>query len=337
MQIVKESVFISIIRSFFSGLFGMIGVLIGLAILAFVFMTFAVSSAHVPPQRYDLTPMADATGNIPIAIDDRPYILNIDIQGVIGMKFLTSERFNEMMTALEGPILKQKKLAGILLNINSPGGSVIDTHNMYVLIKKIAKKKKVPVYAYTDGMMASGGYYLACSADKIFSNEIALIGSVGVLSGPNFNFKGLMNTYGIDSVTYTEGKDKVPLPMFETWDPQKPNYNKTIVENYYNIFTNVVTSARKGRLSKSNLEQKYGASVYVGQEAFKRGYVDNANFTLNEALLALAKEAKVANFQAIKVSYRPQFQDLFLEQNTKAWIRSLFSTDNDPPQFLYRN
>lgn len=337
MQIVKESVFISIIRSFFSGLFGMIGVLLGLGILSFVLMTFAVSSAHVQTTRYELTPMKDPSGNIPLTIDDRPYLLNIDIHGVIGQRFLTSEKFKEMMMALEHPFLKEKKLAGILLNINSPGGAVTDTHNMYVLIKAAAEKHKVPVFAYTDGAMASGGYYLACAANKIFSNQTAIIGSVGVYMGPFFNFKGLMNTYGVDSVTYSKGKEKIPLPQFEPWDPKQPNYLEGLAKDYYSMFVNLVSNARKGRMSKHELENNYGAAAFLGEQACKRGYVDNAQYTLNDAIVALGKETKLSNYQVIKLSYRPQFHDFFLEQNAKAWIRSLFTNDEGTPQFLYRN
>ena len=126
-----------------------------------------------------------------------PVILKIDIDGVIGIGDLTYKKIqNSLLDSREG-LLAPNRVKALLLYIDSPGGSADDADDIYRAILSYKKKYQVPVYAFVDGMCASGGMYIACAADRIFSTPTSVIGSVGVLLGPTFNFSGLMERYGV--------------------------------------------------------------------------------------------------------------------------------------------
>ena len=190
MNVTRESIFISAFRTFCNSLAGMFGILAGLIIIAVLFI-FASKPAMVS----DKTTMiiaADADGNRSLLPDSSPAILRINIHGEIGTRDLNAKLLQTQLLDSREGALKHNRVKGILLHINSPGGTVDDANNMYMSLVAYKEKYKVPIYAYVDGMCASGAMYIACSADKILSNPTGIVGSVGVIMGPNFNVLGLM-------------------------------------------------------------------------------------------------------------------------------------------------
>ena len=180
-----------------------------------------------------------------------PVILKVNVQGVIGIDDLTRHKFQELLTESREKSLKNDRVKAILLCIDSPGGTVSDADGIYNALKAYKKQFGVPVYAYVDGLCASGGMYIACAADKIYASDASLVGSIGVLFPAMFNFVKLMEKVGVDSKTLIAGKGKDEMNPFRTWKPDEgANYQK-IVDDFYEIFVDVVVVIARMSIAKS--------------------------------------------------------------------------------------
>ncbi len=188
--------------------------------------------------------------------------------------------------------LGNDRVKGILLQINTPGGFATTSGDIYQLLMQYKEKFKVPVYAFVNGLCASGGMYIACAADKIYATNSSTIGSVGVRLGPAFNVSETMEKAGVKAVTLTAGKDKDMLNPFRPWKEGEDDSLKAILASEYEEFVNVVASSRKS-LGKEKLINEYGAQVYGGKKAQELGYIDESGASYVTAIAALAKAAGV--------------------------------------------
>ncbi|WP_420421844.1 S49 family peptidase [Simkania sp.] len=314
MNVTRESIFISALRTFCNSLSGMFGILIGLIIIGVIFV-FASKPAMVS----DKTTMiiaADADGNRSLLPESSPAILRINIHGEIGTRDLNAKLLQTQLLDSREGALKHNRVKAILLHINSPGGTVDDANNMYMSLVEYKQKYKVPIYAYVDGMCASGAMYIACSADKILSNPTGIIGSVGVIMGPNFNVSGLMEKYGVSQVTLTEGKDKDMLSPYRPWKPGEDDSLKAILTYDYERFTNIVSKNRP-KINKQKLINEYGAQVFDPIKAQELGYVDDGNSSYNSALSELVNQAKIdSSYQVVELKVpHPILSDLIEGQS----------------------
>ncbi len=297
MHITRESIFVGAIRAFCTTFAGLLG--IAVAIVVVIFITFMLSSPNLLPSKTEPQIVADAQGNREMLPLTSPIILKIDIQGVIGEGHLIPPNIESaLLDSREG--FFQNRVKGILLHIDSPGGYVLDADAVYRAITAYKKKYQIPVYAYVDGLCASGGMYIASSCDQIFATAPSIIGSVGVIVGPAFNFSQAMEKYGIQSLTLTEGKDKDMLNPFRPWQPGEDISLRNIMTAHYHRFIDVVVAARP-RLDREALINTYGAQVYIAEEAQKLGFIDHGNSSYQEALTALVKASGIEESEAYQV------------------------------------
>ena len=311
MDIKRESIIVSAVRAFCNAFAGMFGIIVGLIIIGIVIAVLA--KPHMISDKTTLIIGADAKGNRELLPASTPAILRINIHGIIGSRDLNSKTINAQLLDSREDALKNDRVKAIFLHINSPGGTAFDAHDIYAKLIDYKAKHKVPIYAFVDGLCASGGMMIACSADKIFSAPVGIIGSVGVLMGPNFNIATLMEKYGVKQLTLTKGKDKDMLSPFREWKSGEDQSLRDIIAYDYNLFVNLVTKARS-RLSRTKLINEYGAQVYDPMKAEEYGYIDDGNSTYNAALTELVKHAGLKedeNYQVIelKVSH-PVLSDL---------------------------
>lgn len=298
MEFARESIIVSAIRAFCRAFTAIIGLLLG-AILVFIgLMTF--SSPDIFPPKSTLMVSPDAHGKRELLAQTTPVILKLDIQGVIGQGDLTSEKFkNALYDSREG-MLSDNRVKAVLLQINTPGGTVDDADGMYRALLDYKKKYQVPVYAYVDGMCCSGGMYIASAADKIYASPSSVIGSVGVILGPTFNFSGLMERYGVQSLTITQGKDKDMLNPFRPWVAGEDMSLRNITYDLYQRFVDIVTAGRPN-LDRQKLIQDYGAQIFVSKRAEELGYIDVADSDYNAAVSSLAIQANLSENQPYQV------------------------------------
>lgn len=290
MEFARESIIVNAVRTFCKSFAAILGIFIALSIVFIGLMLF--SSPDIYPPQSSLVISPDANGNRALLPSNTPVILKIDITGVIGLGDLTTSKIqNSLFDSREG-MLSNNRVKALLLYINTPGGTVDDADGIYRSLLDYKKKYQIPIYAYVDGMCASGGMYIASAADKIFASAPSVIGSVGVILGPAFNFSGLMDKYGIQAMTITQGKDKDMLSPFRPWVPGEDDSLRTITADLYERFTTIVTSARK-ELNKDKLINDYGAQVYIAKKAMQLGYIDVADSDYATSILELSQAANI--------------------------------------------
>lgn len=309
MEIKRESIFVSAVRTLCNTFGGMIGIIIGLIIIGIVVAVF--SSPHMVSDKTQLIISADADGNREILPHSTPAVLRLNIHGVIGSRDLNAKTIESQLLDSREGALKGDRVKALLLHINSPGGTAFDAHDIYTKLKEYKDRYKVPIYAYVDGMCASGGMMIACAADKIYSAPVGIIGSVGVLMGPNFNVSGLMEKYGVKQLTITRGKDKDMLSPYREWKPGEDQSLKDIVDYDYNLFVNLVAKERP-QMNKNSLMNEYGAQVYDPVRAEQYGYIDDGRSSYSAALSSLVKDAEIEEkYQVVELKVlHPVLSDL---------------------------
>jgi signal peptide peptidase SppA len=231
---------------------------------------------------------------------------------------MTAEKIESMLLNSHSDLLSGGRVKGILLHMDTPGGEVSNADGIYRALLAYKKKYNVPVYAYVDGMCASGGMYIASAADKILASPSSVIGSIGVIIGPTFNFSGLMDQYGVQAMTITQGKDKDMLNPFRPWKPGEDRCLQTITADLYNQFVDIVLQARP-MMDKQRLINEYGAQIYIATEAQKLGYIDDAASSYYSAIAELAKAAQIPDdhpYQVVNLEPQHLFFANFTDMKT---------------------
>ena len=316
----RDPLLISAVRTFINTFLGVLGVLIALIVVG-----AGVGAMSSPYQTEDdlieMRLLPDANGSTDSLSFATPVILQLNISGVIGMDHLTAGDIDMFLRASRKGVLGKDRVKGILLYIDSPGGTASDSGLIHHALLEYKQKYNIPIYAYTPSLCASGGYMLACAADKIYASPDSIVGSVGVKLGLGFNFWNFMQSHGIDSVSISAGKDKEKYPTFTK--PQDGSYNDliTIVQDSYTQFVDLVATARSSQgLSADLLRQTYGAQVYIGSTAQKQGYVDNGTAYYREALSDLTKSLNLESYQVIEINYKHSpFKDL-VSSKLSLWL-----------------
>jgi signal peptide peptidase SppA len=173
------------------------------------------------------------------------------------------------------PVLKkafQKGIAGVALQINSPGGSPVQSALIGARIRALSTKHEVPVYAFCEDVAASGGYWLACAADEIYADESSIIGSIGVISA-GFGLVGTMKKLGAERRVYTAGESKSVLDPFQPEKKEDVARIKALQLEIHESFKRWVR-ARRGVKLKENGDLFTGA-FWVGATAKELGLVDD--------------------------------------------------------------
>jgi protease IV len=298
MKIIRESIFVASIRIFCSSFAAILGVIIGI-ILIFIIISF-FSGPKIYPEKSLMQIEPDANDRVELLSEGSPAILRMDFHGVIGDGDITSQKIEKILRESREDMLKNDRVRAVILHMNTPGGEVSNADGIYRALLEYKQKYKVPIYAYVDGLCASGGMYIACAADKIYATPTSVIGSVGIILGPAFNFSQAMDKIGMQSLTLTQGKDKDMLNPFRPWQEGEYESLEAILASLYDQFLNVVSSARP-KLSKEKLTNDYGAQVYVSGEAQTLGYIDVACSSYSAALSDLVKEAGIPEDQHYQV------------------------------------
>ena len=163
-------------------------------------------------------------------------IAHIRLSGVIG----NVGRFQQGLSyASHHEIIKKafslKKIKAVAITINSPGGSPVQSHLLYSLIRKLADEKKVKVITFAEDVAASGGYMLACAGDEIYANASSILGSIGVIYS-GFGFQELIKKAGVERRVHTAGTSKSILDPFVEEKPEDIQKLKAIQEELHKEF-----------------------------------------------------------------------------------------------------
>ncbi len=204
----------------------------------------------------------------------KPQVAHIRLSGVIG----NVGRFQQGMSlSSHEQIIKkafnQKKLSAVAISINSPGGSPVQSHLIYSLIRRLAEEKKVKVITFAEDVAASGGYMLACAGDEIYANPSSIVGSIGVIYS-SFGLKELIKKIGIERRVHTAGKNKSTLDPFMDEKPEDIERLKKIQLDLHDQFISLVKSSRKDKISSDKDDQLFTGEFWSGIQSKELGLVD---------------------------------------------------------------
>ena len=166
---------------------------------------------------------------------------------------------------------KRGKPTAVALEINSPGGSPVQSSLIGKQVRRLAEEKKIPVYAFVEDVAASGGYWLAAAADEIYADENSIVGSIGVISA-QFGLNELIAKHGIERRVYTAGKSKSQLDMFRPENPEDVERLKRILDQMHKSFIGHVQQGRGDRLSEE--VDLFSGEFWTGAQAQELGLID---------------------------------------------------------------
>jgi signal peptide peptidase SppA len=160
----------------------------------------------------------------------------------------------------------------VALVINSPGGSPVQSRQIYLRIRQLAADKKLPVLVFVEDVAASGGYMIACAGDEIFCDPSSILGSIGVVGG-TFGFQELIRKIGVERRLYTAGAHKAMLDPFLPEDPDDVARIKSLQREIHAIFIALVKESRGSRLKGAD-DDLFSGEYWAGETSVALGLAD---------------------------------------------------------------
>jgi signal peptide peptidase SppA len=209
--------------------------------------------------------------------DKKKIVALVRLAGVIGKVGFSKGLSLEGLKYLEG-ISKIKKLDAIVLLINSPGGSPVQSEFIGKRIQKIAgeHKSKPPVISFCEDVAASGGYFIACAGEEIYASTSSIVGSIGVIS-QGFGFKDAIKKLGIERRVYSQGKNKSVLDPFSDAKKDDIELIKEIQKDVHEGFIAHVKKSRGERIKASD-EEVFNGKFWTGSKAHEIGLIDGVGY-----------------------------------------------------------
>jgi protease-4 len=188
---------------------------------------------------------------------------------------------------------KDRNTRGVILRINSPGGSPVQAGQIVDEIKRLRKlNPDTPLYVVVDDLCASGGYYVAAAADKIFVDKASLVGSIGVLMD-GFGFTGVMEKLGVERRLLTAGENKGFLDPFSPQNAKQVEFAKQMLDEVHQQFIRVVREGRGQRLKET--PEMFSGLVWSGEKAIQLGLAD-ALGSANSVARDVIKAEQIVDF-----------------------------------------
>ena len=214
----------------------------------------------------------------------------VELKGVIEASGNNSA---DHITSALTSAFKDEQSAGVILRINSPGGSPVQSGIVYDEIKRLrAKYPDKPLHVVIEDLCASGGYYIAASADKIFVDKASLVGSIGVLMD-GFGFTGTMEKLGVERRVYTAGENKAFMDPFSPANEKHREFTQAMLGEIHNQFIDVVKRGRGKRL-KDNPDVFTGL-LWTGAKSIEMGLTD-AYGTVDSVARDVIKAEKIIDY-----------------------------------------
>jgi protease-4 len=193
----------------------------------------------------------------------------VEVNGLIAPG---SDASAERVTSALQAAFKDKNTQGVVVRCNSPGGSPVQAQTIYDEMKRLRQKyPDVPLYAVIEDVCASGGYFVAAGADRIYVGRASIVGSIGVLMN-GFGFTGLMEKLGVERRLITAGENKGMLDPFSPLDEKDKEHVKQLMGDIHQQFIGVVKEGRGKRLKES--PEIFSGLIWTGQRSIDLGLAD---------------------------------------------------------------
>lgn len=235
--------------------------------------------------------------------EGRAKILMMDISDVISEKRreqgVEFQPKTSMVARIKEELQKAEKdetVAGIIIRINSPGGTVAATDTIYHELMEFKKRRGVRMIACVTGLAVSGGYYVASAADEIVAYPTSITGNIGVIA-MKFNVEGLLSKIGVESEAVKSADKKDLWSPLRPSTPEEKQIVQGVIDELHERFVKVVSAGREGLLSKDEVKSLADGRIFTAEQALQAklvdriGYLDDAIGEMKRSLKL--KEAKV--------------------------------------------
>lgn len=203
-------------------------------------------------------------------ISDGKHTALINIRGTIEA---TGDASADKINGALQSAFEDKGTAGVILRINSPGGSPVQSGIVYDEIRRLRTKyPDIPLYVVVEDLCASGGYYIASAADKIFVDKASIVGSIGVLMD-GFGFTGAMDKLGVERRLLTAGENKGFLDPFSPQDEKQKEHAQLLLSEIHKQFIEVVRQGRGKRLKET--PEMFSGLMWTGSQSIALGLSDD--------------------------------------------------------------
>ncbi|MFL2832250.1 MAG: signal peptide peptidase SppA [Coraliomargaritaceae bacterium] len=221
---------------------------------------------------------------------------------------------------------EDKAVQAILLEVDSPGGAVTPSDEIYEALRRFRTSKEGRcVVVHIRGLGASGAYYVAMAADYLMAEPTAVVGSVGVIM-QSLNMKGLSDKIGLSAVTIKSGKNKDLLNPFEEVNPNQVALLQEVVDGMQNRFAGLVVEAR-GLESRALLDGR----IFLAEAALQAGLIDGVGY-MDEALAKMAELIEVNDLYVVRYEQKLDIWDAFLRVRVPSLSANSFLSG---PRFFY--
>lgn len=245
---------------------------------------------------------------------DNEYVAVLYIEGTItgssdGYIGISNNTYNQQyLVETVQSLMNDPMNVGLMLYINSPGGELYATDELYRELLKY-KENNRPIYAYCAEMAASGGYYLACASDKIYTNPLCTTGSIGVTYGTHIDVSEFLKKLGITATALASDNNKMMGNIFSPLTEEQRAIYDSQIEEYYMLFLDVVGAARG--MKEMELRPLADGRVYTAKQALKNGLIDGT-CTLEEAIDKFFTDNEIADTVNVEeFSYSANEIDLY--------------------------
>lgn len=206
----------------------------------------------------------------------------------------------EWLLGMIESITGEEENRGIILYLDTPGGSVYATDEVYLKLMDYKKKTGNPVYAVMGPTCASGGYYIACAADRIYANRNTVTGSIGVTMGTIVEISELLEKYGINTTTLVSGDNKAMGSMYDPLTEEQIAIYQSIIDESYEQFTGIVADGRK--MDINAVKKLADGRLYTAKQALENGLIDEI-CSYKDSLLSIQKETGLENCAVYEYEY----------------------------------
>ena len=236
--------------------------------------------------------------------DDSQKVAVIPIDSVIDAS--SRDRFEKAIRQIED----DPSVKALVIEVDTPGGTVTASDEIYHRILKFKARKNIPVVTAMGGMATSGGYYVACATDEIFVQPTTLTGNIGVVM-QRFNYSGAMEKIGVAdaSITPQGAKFKVMGSPYKPETPEGTAYLRGFAEDFYGQFKAIVETGRKGKL-KDSIDKIADGRVFTAAEALKLGLADQQGYS-SDAYDRAASLASLSNPTVVRYQHHPSLFEVF--------------------------
>ena len=258
---------------------------------------------------------------------DGPYVGVLVIDGEIISSSDSSSTYQHDWTLKQIKTMKNDPdNKGILLYINSPGGSVFESDELYNALESYMDKTGRPLYAYFDEEACSGAYYISADADKIIANELCTTGSIGVYMGPVIDASQLLTNMGVSVDYIKSGPNKTMGNPFQPLTEEQRQIYQSQVDEYYLRFAGIVSEGRD--IPVTTVYEIGDGRTYTASQALENGLIDEIG-NYNHAKKLMKKAAGTSNFQIVEYQPQQTLRDILLgiEQSVKEFAENRGKSD----------